>query len=78
MSPSRRSSSTPASARVRTGLLEHRRRGVDADHRPPGRLRHRDRDPAVPDRELDERPVGLQRELDVEGTSSVMPADHSS
>ena len=57
MSPWRRSSSTPASAARGARLLEHRRRGVDADHPPPGRLRDRDRDPPVPDRQLDQRPV---------------------
>jgi hypothetical protein len=32
-----------------------------------GRLRNRNGDPAVPDRKLDNRPVGLARKLDVEG-----------
>src|SRR5215212_5753301 len=31
------------------GVLEHRRRGIDADDAPAGRLRHRDRDPTVAD-----------------------------
>ena len=53
--------------RTGTGLLEHRRRRVDADDRPAGRLRDRDRHPPVPDRQLDQRPVRLAGELDVEG-----------
>ena len=48
-------------------LREHRRRRVDAEHLPAGLASDRDRDAAVPDRELDERPVGLAGELDVEG-----------
>ena len=32
------------------GLLEHRRRRVDSDHPPAGRLRNGDRDPTVADR----------------------------
>jgi ubiquinone/menaquinone biosynthesis C-methylase UbiE len=53
--------------RAHTGLLEHRRRRVDADHRSAGRLRDRDRDPPISDRKLDERPVRLACELDIEG-----------
>ena len=64
--------------RTRAGLLEHRRRGVDADHPPAGRLRDRDRDPTVPDRQLDQRPVGLAGQLDVEGDVGRHGADHSS
>ena len=45
--------------------LEHGRRCVDPDHRPPGRLRDRHGDPAVADGELDDRAVGLPRELHV-------------
>ena len=67
MSPSRRSSVDAGLGRVAAGLLEHRRRRVDADDRPAGRLRDGDRDPPVPDRQLDQRAVRLARELDVEG-----------
>ena len=49
------------------GLLEHGRRGVDADHLPAGRLRDGDRDAAVPDGELDERPISPAGQPDVEG-----------
>src|SRR6516162_5166910 len=38
------------------GQLEHRRRGIDADDWLAGRLRDRDGDPPVADRELDQRP----------------------
>ena len=44
----------------------------------PGRPRDRNRHTSVPDRELDERPVGLARQLDVERDVSRHPADHSS
>jgi hypothetical protein len=47
-------------------LLEHRGRRVDSDHRSAGRLGERNRDPAVPDGKLDERPVGLARKLGIE------------
>ena len=47
-------------------LREHRGRRVDAEHAPAGLARDRDRDAPVADRELDERPVGLAGELDVE------------
>jgi len=53
--------------RADAGLVEHRRRGVDPDDASAGRLRDRDGDSSVPDRELDERPVRLAGELDVEG-----------
>ena len=53
--------------RAGAGLLEHRRRGVDPDDLPAGRLRDRNGDAAVPDGELDERAVGLTGKLDVEG-----------
>jgi hypothetical protein len=46
--------------------LEHRRRGVDPEQRPPDRLRDRNRHPPVPDPQLDHRPAGLARQLDVE------------
>ena len=45
---------------------EHRRRDVDPDHAPPRALGDRHGDAAVPDRELDDRPVGLGCERDVE------------
>src|SRR5207342_3108239 len=47
-------------------LREHRRRRVDSEHLPSGLARDRDRDAAIPDRELDEWPVRLPGELDVE------------
>ena len=50
----------------RTRLVQHRGRGIDPDDGPPGRLRHGNRDAAVPDGELDERPVGLGSEAFVE------------
>ena len=43
----------PRRGGVGAGLGEHRRRGVDSDHGPPGRLRDRDRHPPVADRKLD-------------------------
>ena len=45
--------------------LEHAARRVDADHLHAGG-RRRDRDPPGADAELDDRPAGLARELDVE------------
>ena len=52
------------------GLLlrqcEHRRRAVDADDLLAGLLRDRHRNPPVADRELDDGPVGLADELEVE------------
>jgi hypothetical protein len=59
------------------GLRKHRRRGVDPDNGPTGRERHGNRDAAIADGELDEWPVDVGREADVEW-SSVIPADHSS
>ena len=50
-----------------TGLREHRRRRVNADHALASRLRDRNRHPPIADRQLDQRPVRLARELDVEG-----------
>ena len=67
MSPWRSSSSHARRGRAGPGLLEHRRRGVDADDLLAGRLRDRDRDPPVPDRQLDQRPVRLAGQRDVEG-----------
>jgi len=52
--------------RTGTGLLKHRRGRVDADHPLASRLSYRDRDPPVPDRELDQRAARLSCELDVE------------
>ena len=49
------------------GVLQHPRRGVDPEDRPARRLRNGDRDAAVPDRELDERPVRGLRQSDIEG-----------
>jgi len=49
-----------------TRLVEHRRRRVDPDHGPSRRLRDRNRDAAVADRELDERAACFPREPDVE------------
>jgi hypothetical protein len=54
-------------SRVRAGLREHRRRGVDADHPAARALRDGDRDAAVPHRQLDERAVRSTGKLDVEG-----------
>jgi hypothetical protein len=48
-------------------LREHRGRRVDPDHLPTDRLGHGDRDAAGAHRELDDRPVRLLRELEVEG-----------
>jgi len=47
-------------------LLEHRRGGVDADDGSTRCLCDRDRDPAGPDRELDDGPVGSAGEVDRE------------
>src|SRR5918996_126266 len=49
----------------RTGDAEHLRRGVDPDH-VHARLRDRNRDPAGPDRKLDDRATRRQRALHVE------------
>src|SRR5437667_7566208 len=49
-----------------TGLRKHRRRGVNADNPLARRLRHGDRDPPIPDGKLDQRPVRLACQLDVE------------
>ena len=65
MSPSRRSSSTPAASARSRGAGEHRRRAVDPDHGPTGRLSDRHGDATVADGELDDRAVGLARELHV-------------
>src|SRR5439155_25994269 len=46
--------------------LEHRGRRVDPEHRPRDRLRDRNRHSPVPDSQLDDRPVGLARQPDVE------------
>ena len=62
-SPSRRSSSTP-SVSAYSRDLEHRGRGVDADHLDAG-LRDRE-DPPGAAGELDHRPAGRTRLLDVE------------
>src|SRR5579862_700672 len=51
---------------TRPRVLEHRRRGVDSDHPPPGLERDRDRDAPRADRELHDRPVGLAGQRDVE------------
>lgn len=53
--------------RAVAGQIEHRRRRVDADDAPTCRQRDRDRDSAVAYRELDDRPICLSRESDVEG-----------
>ena len=65
MSPSRRSSSTPAaSARARAPASIAGEASIPITVR-PGRLRDRHRDAPVADGELDDRPVGLARELHV-------------
>jgi hypothetical protein len=53
--------------RTGTGFLEHRRRRVDADDPPAGRLCDRNRNAAAPDRELDQRSVRLTCEFNIEG-----------
>ena len=50
----------------RPRLFEHRGRRVDADHGPPGGARDLGGDAARADGELDDRPVRLLRERDVE------------
>jgi hypothetical protein len=47
-------------------LGEHRRGRVDPDHRTAGGARHGDRHTAASHRKLDEGPLGLGGELDVE------------
>lgn len=49
------------SRRSATRLLEHRRGRIDTEDGPPGSERNRDPDTAVPDPELDERPIDLAR-----------------
>ncbi len=49
-----------------TRLGKHRRRSIDPDHTPSDRLRHRHRGSPGPDRKLNDRPVRLSREVDVE------------
>ena len=66
MSPSRSSSSTPAAAARSRAWASIAGEVSIPSTRPAGRLRDRDRDAAVADGELDERPVGLAGELDVE------------
>ena len=48
-------------------LREHRGRLVDSDHAAAGLAGDGDRDSPVADRQLDERPLALAGELDVEG-----------
>jgi hypothetical protein len=50
----------------RVGLRQHRRRGIDPDDGPTGRTCHRNRDATIADGELDEWPVDVGREADVE------------
>lgn len=52
--------------RIDAGLREHCRRRVDPHHAPSGLASNGDRDTAVPDRELDDKPTGLTGQLDVE------------
>ena len=65
MSPWRRSTLDAGELGALTRDLEHPRREVDADHRDAGR-RDRDRDPPGADAELEDRPAGAHRLLDVE------------
>jgi hypothetical protein len=52
---------------ARTGLIEHRGRGVDTDHSATGGLGDGYGDSPVPHGEFHQRPVRLARECDVEG-----------
>jgi hypothetical protein len=58
--------SDPCCGGRRARLREHGRRGVDPDHRPTGRKRHRNRNATSPDRELDEWPVNVGGEAGIE------------